>query len=191
VNANLWNDDDTRFTVLFDPGRVKRGILPNLQLGRAIRDRGRYTIVINPAWRDAKGRPLKAGVRREVRVGLPIELPLTPADWQIAPPRAGTVAPLRVTFPWALDYALLQNAITVQSAGDPMIRGTVSTDADETRWIFTPEMPWQHGPHQLRVLTVLEDPSGNQVGRAFEMQPGTVADQRPRPEVVTVPFAVD
>ncbi len=33
VNANLWNDDDTRFTVLFDPGRVKRGILPNSSSG--------------------------------------------------------------------------------------------------------------------------------------------------------------
>ena len=75
VNANLWNSDDTRFTVLFDPGRVKRGILPNLELGRAIRDRGRYAIVIDAAWRDAAGQPLKEGYRREVKVGLPIERP--------------------------------------------------------------------------------------------------------------------
>ena len=86
VNANLWNSDDTRFTVLFDPGRVKRGILPNLELGRAIRDRGRYTIAIDAAWRDAAGQPLKEAYRRDVRVGLPIELPLTPADWRVIPP---------------------------------------------------------------------------------------------------------
>jgi hypothetical protein len=190
VNANLWNEDDTRFTVLFDPGRVKRGILPNVKLGRAIRDRGRYTIVIDPAWRDATGQPLKEGYRREVRVGLPIELPLTPADWRVTAPSSGTRDPLTVTFPWALDYALLQNTISVQSPGDHVVRGAISLEANETRWIFTPTSPWQPGRHQLRVLTLLEDPSGNQVGRAFEMQPGTAGDPRPRPEIEVIPFTI-
>ncbi len=39
-------------------------------------------------------------------------------------------------------------------------------------------------------FTLLEDPSGNQVGRAFEMQPGAAADPRPRPETVAIPFVV-
>ncbi len=190
VNANLWNSNDTRFTVLFDPGRVKRGILPNVKLGRAIRDRGRYTIAIDPAWRDAAGQPLKEGYRRVVKVGLPIELPLTPADWRVAAPNAHTRDPLSVTFPWALDHGLLQNAISVYSFGDQVVRGEVSTDADETRWVFTPEAPWQRGAYKLRVLTLLEDPSGNQVGRAFEMKPGTAADPRPVPESVVIPFTV-
>lgn len=191
VNANLWNSDDTRFTVLFDPGRVKRGILPNLKLGRAIRDRGRYTIVIDPAWRDAAGQPLKEGYRREVRVGLPVELPLTPADWRLVAPKAGTRDPLSVTFPWPLDHALLEHTIGVSSAGGQDIAGAVSIEADETRWEFAPQTPWQDGPHQLRVLTLLEDPSGNQVGRAFEMKPGTAADARPEPESVLIPFMVN
>ena len=190
VNANLWNNDDTRFTVLFDPGRVKRGILPNIKLGRAIRDRGRYTIVIDPAWLDARGQPLKEGYRREVRVGLPIELPLTPADWRLSPPGAGTRDPLSVTFPWALDHALLANTITVYGPDGRPVSGAMSTEASETRWIFRPEAVWPRGPHQLRVLTLLEDPSGNQVGRAFEMKPGAAADPHPRPETVTIPFMV-
>lgn len=190
VNANLWNSDDTRFTVLFDPGRVKRGILPNVKLGRAIRDRGRYTIVIDPAWRDAAGQPLKGGYRREVRVGLPVELPLTPSDWRVAAPTAHTRDPLNVTFPWALDYALLQNALSVYSASGEAVPGTVATEAGETRWTFTPRTPWRDGVHELRILTLLEDPSGNQVGRAFEMKPGTAADPRQEPEVAVVPFTV-
>jgi hypothetical protein len=146
--------------------------------------------VIDPAWRDAKGRPLKEGYRRDVRVGVPVEQPLTPADWQIAAPRAGTVDALRVRFPWALDHALLQNAIAVQSEIGETVSGRISTEAEETQWIFTPHAAWQDGRHQLRVLTLLEDPSGNQIGRAFEMQPGTAADSRPRPETVAVPFVV-
>ena len=34
LDADFWNDDRTRYTVFFDPGRVKRGILPNRQMGR-------------------------------------------------------------------------------------------------------------------------------------------------------------
>jgi hypothetical protein len=191
VNANLWNSDDTRFTVLFDPGRVKRGILPNLKLGRAIRDRGRYTIAVDPAWRDAAGRPLKEAYRREVRVGLPVELPLAVSDWRLDPPAAGTRDPLNVTFPWALDHGLLQRTIGVSSSGGDVIAGAVSTEADETRWVFSPEAPWQRGPYQLRVLTLLEDPSGNKVGRAFEMNPGTASNPQPDPETVAIPFMVD
>ena len=190
VNANLWNEDDTRFTVLFDPGRVKRGILPNVKLGRAIRDRGRYTIVIDPAWRDAAGQPLKEGYRREVRVGLPIELPLTPADWHVSRPNVDTRDPLTVTFPWPLDHALLQNAISVQRLRGEVLRGSLSIEADETRWVFTPETPWRQGVYSLRILTALEDPSGNQVGRPFEMKPGTAADPHPRPEFVFIPLAI-
>jgi hypothetical protein len=190
VNANLWNNDDTRFTVLLDPGRVKRGILPNLELGRAIQDRGRYTIVVDAAWRDAAGRPLKEAYRREVRVGLPVELPLKPAGWRVIPPKADTRDPLSVIFPWPLDHALLQSAIGVSGHEGRVVDGAVSVEDDETRWVFTPAAPWERGPHQLRILALLEDPSGNQVGRAFEMQPGTAARARPEPEVATLPFIV-
>ena len=31
LDADFWNDDRTRYTVFFDPGRVKRGILPNVR----------------------------------------------------------------------------------------------------------------------------------------------------------------
>jgi hypothetical protein len=164
--------------------------LSNLKLGRANRDRGRYTISVDPAWRDAEGRPLKEAYRREVRVGLPVELPLTVSDWRVAPPAAGTRDPLGVTFPWALDHGLLQRAISVYSAGGAAVVGAVSTDADETRWSFAPEAPWQRGGYQLRILTLLEDPSGNKVGRAFEMKAGTASDPQPEPEVVAIPFMV-
>lgn len=36
LDTELWSHDATRFTVLFDPGRVKRGILPNVEMGRAL-----------------------------------------------------------------------------------------------------------------------------------------------------------
>jgi hypothetical protein len=78
----------------------------------------------------------------------------------------------------------------VFSADDQIIPGTVSVEANETRWVFTPEARWRRGPYHLRILTLLEDPSGNQVGRAFEMKPGTAAHSRPEPEMERLPFVV-
>ena len=46
LDVALWNEDRTRYTLLLDPGRVKRGILPNLRMGRAIAEGSTYTLVV-------------------------------------------------------------------------------------------------------------------------------------------------
>ena len=58
LDADFWNDDRTRYTVFFDPGRVKRGILPNRQMGRALEAGKRYACR-QAQWRDGHGLPLK------------------------------------------------------------------------------------------------------------------------------------
>ena len=40
LDYEFWDSDHTRFTAFLDPGRVKSGILPNKQMGRAL-DAGR------------------------------------------------------------------------------------------------------------------------------------------------------
>ncbi|CAN5658445.1 hypothetical protein BH18ACI5_BH18ACI5_16100 [soil metagenome] len=114
VEAELWTADRTRFTLLFDPGRVKRGIKPTLDMGRALVEGRRYALVIDGEWLDAGGQPLQAGHRHEFRVEPAVEKALDLARWQIDTPAPGTRNPLVVTFPWALDHALLQRAVGVR-----------------------------------------------------------------------------
>ena len=64
LDADFWNDDRTRYTVFFDPGRVKRGILPNKQMGRALAAGKRYTLLVKREWRDGHGLPLKEEFRQ-------------------------------------------------------------------------------------------------------------------------------
>src|SRR5439155_11445709 len=52
LSVSLWNVDHTRYTLLFDPGRVKRGILPNRLMGQPLARGKRYTLVVDPGWRD-------------------------------------------------------------------------------------------------------------------------------------------
>ena len=170
VDVDLWNDDRTRHTVFFDPGRVKRGVRPNVELGRALRAGRRYAIVIDAAWRDASGQPLASPFRHEFVAGPAVEAALDLASWQIAAPAANTRDPLVVRFPWPLDGGLLQRTMGVARAGSAPLDGAIHVEAAETSWRFVPAVPWRSGPHELIVLTLLEDPSGNKVGQPFEIE---------------------
>jgi hypothetical protein len=190
VETDLWNDDYTRCTVFFDPGRVKRGVGPNLKLGRAIREGRRYAIVVDAAWPDAHGRPLKATYRHEFRGGPAIERGLAVSDWRVGAPPSGTRDPLTVTFPWPLDRALLTRAIGVAWPDGRAVEGDIAVGPHEASWTFTPRQPWRAGEYRLAILTVLEDPSGNRVGRAFEIKEFEGGDRTPQPERVTLPFVL-
>lgn len=187
---DFWNAERTRYTVFFDPGRVKRGILPNRKLGRALQPGRQYEIVVDAAWRDGEGRALAKGFRRSFRAGPPVERALALSDWRIAAPGAGTSDALVVTFPHALDEGLLRRAVGVGQVGREPLEGVVAVATGETEWRFSPSRPWRSGPHQLLVLSILEDPSGNRLGRAFEVDPTHVEDEPPPPEQLTLPFVV-
>jgi hypothetical protein len=187
LDYEFWNRDHTRFTVFFDPGRVKDGILPNRQMGRALKAGHTYTLVVRQEWHDANGAPLTEAFRRTFRVGPADTQPLDPANWHIDPPRAGARAPLVVTFPEPLDHGLLLRALGVRQAGQAL-DGDIAIEANETRWTFTPNNPWRAGAYDLLALSILEDRAGNQIGRAFEVDNFDTVDKGPEPKTITLPF---
>jgi hypothetical protein len=169
LDVDLWNEDRTRYTVLFDPGRVKRGILPNEQMGRSLVPGRKYTVIVDQGWLDDGGQPLAAPFRREFRVGPPDDAAIEPAAWRIDAPAEGTRNPLIVTFPKPLDYGLLQRALAVANERGIRLQGDVRLEAGETRWLFTPQEPWRKGVHRLHASSILEDGAGNRIGRPFEV----------------------
>lgn len=188
LDTDLWNRDRTRFTILFDPGRVKRGILPNRAMGRPLHRGDTFSIVIGPGWPDAHGRPLAGEFKKEYRVGPAIERALETGTWRVDPPAAGSRDPLRVTFPSPLDRGLAQRALSVQRAGEATeLAGDVMVDAGETIWRFTPRDAWQAGDHALLILPSLEDPTGNRIGRAFE---AVSPDDDTKKPPVRLPFQI-
>jgi len=189
LDYEFWDAAHTRFTVFLDPGRVKSGILPNKQMGRAL-DTGRtVTLVISREWRDEHGLPLKEHYQRTFHVAPPVEKGLDPATWRIQPPASGSRNALVVNFPKPLDHGLLMRALGV-TRGETPLAGDVTVGEAETRWAFTPREPWQAGQHQLLALDILEDVAGNQIGRAFEVDNFDTVDKSPNPQRIMVPFVV-
>ncbi|HVH29678.1 MAG TPA: hypothetical protein VM818_23185 [Vicinamibacterales bacterium] len=170
LEADFWSPDHRRYTLFFDPGRVKDDILPNRQSGRPLRAGGRYAIDIAGAWTDANGRPLKESYRRTFQVGPAVDEPIRIADWQFDLPVAGSRNPLRITFRHPLDHAILGRALSIETDRRQIVDGTVSLEAHDTAWAFTPAVPWLEGPYTLVAQSFLEDPQGNQINRAFEEQ---------------------
>ena len=189
LDVDLWNADRTRYTVLYDPGRVKRGIRPNAELGRPLAADRRYTLEIDAAWRDAAGQPLVEPFRREYRVGPPRERALEPAAWRLDVPAPATRDPLAVRFPVPLDYGLLQSALHVATGDGRPLPGEIRVEEGETRLVFTPRAPWQPGDYQLVAAATLEDAAGNRIGRPFEVD--AVDPEGPgRARGAVVPFRI-
>ena len=186
LEAEFWNADRTRYTVFFDPGRQKRGILPNRQMGPSLVEGRTYMLVIDRNWRDGNGNALRESFTRRFRVGPPELSALDLAQWRITPPPAATRNPLIVRFPKPLDHGLLLSAIGVRRAGQS-IAGDVRVGSEEQEWTLTPSEPWRAGAFELIVLPFLEDPTGNRIGRAFEVDGFTRA---PEPQTDSTPFTL-
>jgi len=189
LEYEFWSPDHKRFTIFFDPGRVKKGILPNLQMGRPLEVGRSVTLVIKREWPDENGLPLKEEFRRVLRVG-PTDLePLDTSTWRIQSPAAGSRDGMVVTFPEPLDHGLLMRALGVTRDGKE-VDGAIGVDQAESRWTFTPMAPWTAGTYQLLALDILEDLAGNQIGRAFEVDNFDTVDKGPNPKTITIPFHV-
>jgi hypothetical protein len=169
LDAEFWNDDRTRYTLFFDPGRQKRGILPNRQMGPSLVAGHGYTLVIDRAWIDGNGNPLRETFERKFRVGEPSLRAIDYRTWRVTAPASGTRNPLTVAFPEPLDHGLLMRAVGVRRDGQP-VTGEIRVDANERRWILTPAAAWTPGRYELIALSILEDLAGNRIGRAFEIE---------------------
>jgi hypothetical protein len=160
----LWSPEATRLTLLFDPGRIKRGVKPLEDIGGALELGKHYTLEISPHWRDGRSSPLAAPFRKRFLVTPADRTPIEPTRWRLLPPHVGTREPLTVHFPEPLDHALAQRLLTVEQ-----VPGTVVLDNQERRWCFTPKAPWQRRRYFLRASPLLEDLAGNNIGKAFDV----------------------
>lgn len=176
LEQELWDPSGQRLTILFDPGRIKRGLVPNVEAGLPLVPGRSYRLVISADWLDAHARPLDRDFEKRFSVTESDFNSPAPPAWQIEPPAAGSREPLVVTLGEPIDQALALRLIDVIAGGQKVVSGVTALGDRETRWFFTPHENWQAGRYRLRVEGTLEDPSGNSVLRPFEVLPGEQED---------------
>jgi hypothetical protein len=190
LEHELWDPERTRFTLLFDPGRIKRGLVPNEQLGLPLREGNDYTLVIDGAWTDAHGRALGDGYRWSFHAGPADRVSPRVEEWTVVSPSMGSREPLLVSTGEPLDRALLERLVTLHDAEGRVVDGEVAVSDGGSRWSFTPASRWQSGDYAIEVRTELEDLAGNNLRDLFDVDRSDRQDTGVMGEVVRILLAI-
>ena len=178
----LWSADGRRLTLLFDPARVKRELAPREELGPILEVGRGYRLTVDAAWPDEDGFPLGAAFTKDFTAVKADEEPIDPAKWQISV-EAGKV---EVRFEKPLDSAVAHRMVRLLKPDGSVAPGLIYCPGET--WSHNPARPLPPGEYLLRVDTRLEDPCGNRVGRAFELDARKPSDDVP--EFVDLPVTV-
>lgn len=183
VEGGLWDPDRTRLTLFLHPGRIKRDVAPNTELGPVLRAGETFRLAVDA---DLGGEARLAARHDKSIVALPADrTPPAPSSFELTAPRDREAA-LTLDFPEPLDHALLGRLIRVEDASGATLAGHVAISRDETRWTFTPDRPWAAGDYVVRIDPALEDLAGNSLAGAFERPEGAPPGGRHLP--VEIPF---
>ena len=168
AEPELWDRERRRLTLLFDPGRLKRGLRSHEEAGYPLQEGVAVRVVIDEGFRDADGAPLRERFEQRYEVDGDLRARVDPRDWECRFPAAGTADALLVRFDRPLDHALLQHALEVSDGAGRPVPGRPEIGAAERSWTFTPAAPWQAGEYRLAIDPRLEDLAGNSIARVFD-----------------------
>jgi len=183
LGEELWDATESRFTLLFDPGRIKKGLKPREDVGPPLEPGGHYTLVIDSDWLDRQGRPLAEEYRKEFDVVDPDETQPAIDRWVVEAPQAGTRDPLFVRFDEPMDRALLERLYVSTESGDEAV-GEITVDDQEMVWRLVPDAPWETGTVTLVIDSRIEDMAGNSLHRPFEVDLSQDSEAKSPPETL-------
>ncbi|MEW6210352.1 MAG: Ig-like domain-containing protein [Acidobacteriota bacterium] len=169
LQQELWDESRKRLTLWFDPGRIKRGLRPNVEMGEPLTEGRSYRLVIDRSWLDAEGNAMAESFEKKFTVAPSDRQPPDPATWQLAAPRAGTREPVRLVFSEPLDRALLESKLDLLDDHRNRLEGAVEIINDEREWRFTPASEWAEGSYSILIDSAIEDLAGNNLRRSFDI----------------------
>lgn len=168
LDPELWNSEHTRLTLWINPGRVKRELGPNQELGPAIEAGKKYHLRINSGWKNLKGIPIQEVFQKSFTATKADRQSPQPENWKLNLPKAASQMPLTIDFFESLDYALLQNSLHIFYENGMEIQGAFQLGKKEQSLLFTPDRAWQAGKYQLTIESKLEDLAANNLNRLFD-----------------------
>lgn len=168
LTPELWNKERTILTLWLDPGRIKRELIPNQQLGNPLQKGERYTFIISGNWRDVQGLPLQQPYSKSFIVGARDNISPDPGKWKLKIPAAQTIEPLEIHFSESLDHFLLQETIYIVDENNNSVAGKIQIRNNDSNLQFIPNNKWQPGKYSLQAQSILEDLAGNNLNKLFD-----------------------
>jgi len=169
IHEELWDKQGKRLTLLLDPGRIKRGLVPNVENGSVLCKGGRYELVIDATLQDAQGQPLVHLFRKEFMAIDSDHRQPKIDEWKLDLPKIGSLDPLIIRFGESLENAIAMRGMQLYFQG-AAIDGEFSLREQESECAFQPVNAWSVGAFELRVNSTMEDLAGNSLRKPFEIE---------------------
>lgn len=165
----LWSADGKRLTLLFDPGRIKRGVSTNLELGPALLEGKNYKIAISGTWQDVYGQELSVETTKEFVVGPAYREQIVIEEFVIQKPEVNSDDSLRILFDRLMDHALIQSMIRIEDENNNLLPGLWEASKEEKVAQFIPDSSWQKGTYRIVIDSRLEDIAGNNLNDLLDV----------------------
>jgi len=169
IPQELWGVNRQRLTILFDPGRIKRGMDLLSEVGAPFKIGKEYTLQIDKAWKDGQQRSLTQGFEKTFTIVEDDRTKPDRSNWTISVPLAESKEPLELHFNEPMDYALLNRVIIVLDDQKNHLSGKINLTQEESVWKFIPDNFWKAGSYTLQIKTILEDIAGNNLNAVFDV----------------------
>ncbi|MFT5049756.1 MAG: hypothetical protein ACI8QZ_001149 [Chlamydiales bacterium] len=190
LRDELWDPTRTRLTLLLEPGRIKRGLRPNLDLGPPLLPDRDYTLVVDAGWRDGAGRPLAHAFSWSFHTVAVDRASPDAETWSLTTPQAGSTAPLRIEFDEHLDFFITARSVRVENMERQVVAGGGVVAPDGMSWSFCPQRNWNPGHYLVIAESRIEDLAGNALARPFETPIGSEVGETTRDEPIERHFEV-
>lgn len=168
LQPELWNEDQTMLTVWLDPGRIKRDLIPNLEMGAPLDEFQHYNLIISDKWKDQNGINLSSSVVKNFYVTSRDSISPKLHNWKMTKPKPETSDMLQIDFLEELDYSLLGEVFEIKDDLGNKVEGKWQIGEHEKSIEFLPEKAWKKGSYELQIENRLEDLAGNNINRLFE-----------------------
>jgi hypothetical protein len=168
----LWSADGKRLTLLFDPGRIKRGVSTNLELGPALLEGNKYQLTVSGSWQDVHGQELSIKTTKEFVVVEAYRHQINVDELKIQKPKPNSNDALSIQFDRIMDHALIQSMLRIKDENKKPIAGHWEISEDEKIVQFIPEKPWKKGTYRIVMDSRMEDVAANNLNNLLDQKTG-------------------
>lgn len=166
----LWTTDQKVLTILFHPGRVKRGLRANIDLGRAIQEGERLAIRVSGGMRDAYGNRLGKDVWFEFTTGPAVLTSFEKIQMTYRVNGNDQETAIRIPSDRPIDWLSARSSLFARDANGAEV--PVLVEDDTVGLLLRPESAWPHGTIYVSAGEKLEDSCGNRQTVPFEINQG-------------------
>ncbi|WP_299241533.1 Ig-like domain-containing protein [uncultured Aquimarina sp.] len=186
----LISDDKTVLTLWIEPGRQKRGLKPNQQLGPVF-NKETYRLIVTKNIKDNNGVSMQKDFIHSFSIGDTDRIKPTIDDWKIDIPKTNSTSKLLIRCNESMDYGSVQDNIYIVDSSMQEIKGTWQLLEQETILSFQPIELWKNGYYQILCNPEIEDLAGNNLNRLFDKEIKNTSNNQSNHQKYSLGFTIN